>query len=207
MKKITENSIIDFSMDLSSKAPTPGGGGASALIGAISAALCSMVANLTTGKKKYTEYQSDIDDILECTSASITKLIELIDKDAECFLPLSRAYNIPKDDSKRNEILEKALIDACSIPMKILEEVYQIISIIEQLTVKGSRLALSDVGVAASACRCSIESAVMNVYINTNLMKNRDYAIEINTKAENIFNDGVNRCNIVYQHIYKELRK
>jgi len=198
--------LNDFIKELSSKAPVPGGGGASALIGAVGVSLCSMVANLTSGKKKYLEYQEDIDNILSRTSASIKTLMELIEKDAEVFEPLSQAYSISKDNPDREEILEKALITACSVPIKLLEEISQVIDIMEELSIKGSRLAVSDVGVAAAACRSAMEGAIMNVYINTKLMKNREVALKTNAEAEMLLNDGVSRCNTVYRQIANELR-
>lgn len=206
MRNICENTLTEFIKELSSKKPIPGGGGASALIGAIGIALCSMVANLTSGKKKYAEYQSDIDDIIACVSASIPTLLELIEKDAEVFEPLSLAYGIPKDDPNRDELLENALVKACSVPMMILKEVSNVITVIERLSEKGSKLAISDVGVAASACRCAMESAIMNIYINTKLMKQSDYASQLNAEAEAILHDGINRCNAVYLQISNELR-
>lgn len=198
--------ISNFMNELSSKSPVPGGGGASALIGAVGVSLCSMVANLTSGKKKYAEYQADIDAILGRTEASIDRLLKLIQKDAEVFEPLSEAYGIPKDDPKRDEVLEKALVTACSVPMELLQEVYDVIDMIEQLSVKGSKLALSDVGVAASACRGAMEGAVMNVYINTKLMKDREMAEALNNKAISLLNDGTGRCSHIYQKISEELR-
>ena len=198
--------IKEFIDQLSSKSPVPGGGGASSLIGAIGVSLCSMVANLTSGKKKYAEYQNDIDKIILRSQKSIDRLLILIEKDAEVFEPLSAAYGIPKEDPERDEILEKALVQACSVPMEILHEVYGILDIIEELSVKGSKLALSDVGVAASALRCSLEGAVMNVYINTKLMKNTEYAKKINKETDNIFKDGIEKCDKIYQQIVNELR-
>ncbi len=198
--------IKEFIDQLSSKSPVPGGGGASSLIGAIGVSLCSMVANLTSGKKKYAEYQNDIDKIILRSQKSIDRLLILIEKDAEVFEPLSAAYGIPKEDPERDEILEKALVQACSVPMEILHEVYGILDIIEELSVKGSKLALSDVGVAASALRCSLEGAVMNVYINTKLMKNTEYAKKINKETDNILKDGIEKCDKIYQQIVNELR-
>jgi formiminotetrahydrofolate cyclodeaminase len=203
--KYTDIQISEFIEQLSSKAPVPGGGGASALIGAIGVSLCSMVANLTLGKKKYIEYQTDIEIMLLRTSKSIEKLLSLIQKDAEAFEPLSIAYSIPKNEPNRDDILENALVTACSVPMDILREVASILDIIEQLFVKGSKLAISDVGVAASVCRCAMESSVMNVYINTKLMKNRDYALKINEEARDILLNGVVRCDHIYKKIIKEL--
>lgn len=198
--------IDEFIKQLSSKAPVPGGGGASALIGAISVSLCSMVANLTSGKKKYAEYQEDLEAIISRTLQATENLLSLIQKDAEVFEPLASAYSIPAGEPGREEILEKALVKASSVPMEVLQEVSGITDILEQLLVKGTKLAISDVGVAASACRCAMESAVMNVYINTKLMKNRDYALKVNVDAESIVDKGTRVCNSVYSQILMELR-
>ena len=91
-------SVNDFIKQLSSSSPVPGGGGASALVGGIGVALCSMVANLTSGKKKYEEYQSEIETVLKRTDLSIQYLLDLVEKDAEVFEPLAQAYGIPKDN-------------------------------------------------------------------------------------------------------------
>lgn len=198
--------IHEFISALSSKAPVPGGGGASALIGAIGVSLCSMVANLTSGKKKYVQYQQDIEQILDVTQGSINRLLALIEKDAEVFEPLSAAYGIPKEDPNRDAILEKALVKACSVPMEILKEVSGILDIVMQLTVKGTGIAVSDVGVAASACRSAMESAVLNIYINTKLMKDRDYVLKTNREAEEILDAGVKTCDEVYKKISDELK-
>jgi len=127
--------------------------------------------------------------------------MELIDKDAEVFEPLAEAYS-----SKNDVLLENALVTACSVPMEILKESANLIDVIEQLAVKGSKLAVSDVGVAASACRCAMESAVMNIYINTKMMKNIDYAKQINAEAEQILAAGISRCNIIYNQITEDLK-
>jgi formiminotetrahydrofolate cyclodeaminase len=164
-----------------------------------------MVANLTSGKKKYAEYQEDIEAVISRTSVSAAALLALIEKDAEVFEPLAAAYSIPREEPGRDEMLESALVRAASVPMEILRETANIIDIAEQLAVKGSKLAVSDIGVSASACRCAMESAVMNVYINTKLMKNREYAAKLNKEAELILNDGVKRCSAVYQKVTEEL--
>lgn len=198
--------VDDFIRQLSSKAPVPGGGGASALIGAVGVSLCSMVANLTSGKEKYAEYQKDIEAVIRRAKASTDRLINLIAKDAEVFAPLSAAYGIPKDDPQRAAKLEKALLAASAVPLEILTEVSNVLDIIEELTVKGTRIAISDVGVAASACRSAMESAALNVFINTKLMKDRKYAAKMNEKTWKVLIDGIERCNAVYLKIADELR-
>jgi formiminotetrahydrofolate cyclodeaminase len=197
--------VDQFIKELSSKSPVPGGGGASALIGAIGVSLCSMVANLTIGKEKYEEYEADLEHILAQTQDACGKLLECIAKDAEAFLPLSSAYSLPKEVENRDQILEQALLNACSTPLEILREIEKVIVLIEELSIKGSKLAMSDVALAASACKSGMEGACMTVYINTKSMKNKETANRINLEASNLLSDGVYRCNIVYRLIAEDL--
>lgn len=197
--------ITDFTNELSSAAPVPGGGGASALMGAIASSLCSMVANLTTGKKKYAEYQPDIDRILEVVPKLTEDILELINKDAEAFEPLSKAYSIPKDQDGRDELLENALRVASDAPFAIVEKMVEVTDLIEELAIKGSRLAISDVGVAACACSAAVKGASMNVFINTKLMKDREYAASMNEKTISIVNDVVERCDKAYKTVLEGL--
>lgn len=202
MNDLTINQFLE---SLSSEAPVPGGGGASALMGGLSAALCSMVAALTTGKKKYAEYQGDIERILDDTANIRSEMQVLIEKDAEAFEPLSKAYGIPKEDPKRAEILEDALREACSAPLEILRVACKIVPILEELTVKGSKIVISDVGVAAIACQAAIQGGVLNVYINTKLMQDKEYAKEINNEAEQICREFIGRCESVYKLVETHL--
>lgn len=195
----------EFIRDLSSAKPAPGGGGASALTGALGAALCSMVANLTTGKKKYAEYQEDIERIIEEAGAFSRRLYDLIQADADAFEPLAAAYGIPKDAQNRDEALEGALKKAASVPMEIMKEIYALLPLLEDLSVKGSRLAVSDVGVAAACAKAALEGAVMNVYVNTKLMKDRTYASKLNKEASAILKEGRNRCEAVYEAVTEEI--
>jgi formiminotetrahydrofolate cyclodeaminase len=197
--------VDQFIKELSSKSPVPGGGGASALIGAIGVSLCSMVANLTLGKEKYEEYEEDLKKLLAQAQEVCVNLLDCIAKDAEAFLPLSSAYSLPKEADHQEEILEQALLNACTTPMEILHEVEKVIVLIEELSIKGSKLAMSDVALAASACKSAMEGACMTVYINTKSMKNKETANQINLEASNLLSDGVYRCNIVYRLIAEDL--
>lgn len=194
-----------FISDLSSKEPVPGGGGASALLGAVGAALCSMVANLTSGKKKYESFQADIEDIIMRARESTQKLMGLIEEDAKVFAPLAAAYGLPKDDAQRERTLEEALSKACSVPMDILRETERVAGLAEELAQKGSKLAVSDVGVAAAACRAAAQGAAMNVYINTKLMKNRDHAGKLNSETIAVLGGCEAKCEKIYRQIADEL--
>lgn len=196
----------DFLQELSSSAPVPGGGGVSALVAALAASLCSMVGNLTTGKKKYEEFQDDIERIIAEACIRRDSLYSYIEKDAKAFEPLSRAYGIPKDDPSRDEILEGALKDAASAPMQLLEELSEMMPMMSELVDKGSKLAISDVGVAATLAKSAAEGAIMNVYINTKLMKNREVAVLMNEKAEEYLGTITGTSEIVYEKVLNQLK-
>lgn len=195
----------EFIKALASAEPTPGGGGAAALTGTLAAALCSMVANLTNGKKKYEAYQEDIERILEELENAIEEIYSYIEKDEEAFAPLAKAYKIPKEDPKREEIMEKALLTAALTPLELTGKLYELIPLMEELEEKGSRLALSDVAVAAVSCKAAMEGAVMNVYINTRSLKNPEIAEGLNKRAMNLTADGTKRCQEIYDRIRKTL--
>lgn len=191
----------DFLDALSSKEPTPGGGGASALVAAVSCSLCSMVSNLTTGKKKYAQYQDKIDEYLVLLKEKNELLQADIEKDAKAFAPLAKAYSLDKSTEGYEDIMEKALFDAATAPKEILEDIYSLVSVIEDLAVMGSRLAISDVAVAAACLEAAMKGCVLNVYINTRSMKNKDTAQKMNAYAEKIVSDGSKRMQKVYADI------
>lgn len=196
----------DFLDALSSKEPTPGGGGASALVAAVSCSLCSMVANLTTGKKKYAQYQEKIDEYLGILEQKNIQLQDDIRKDAEAFAPLAAAYSLDKATENYEQIMEKALLDAATAPKEILEDIYSLVPIIEDLAVMGSRLAISDVAVAATCAAAALKGCVLNVYINTKSMKNLEVAKSMNEYVSGIVEDGIARLNAVYANIDGSLR-
>lgn len=205
-----EKNCTEFVSVLASAAPVPGGGGASALVGAIGTALGSMVGNLTLGKKKYENVQEDIKTILRKAEKLQKDLLILVEKDAEVFEPLSRAYGLPKnteeEKQKRDEIMEEALKTACSVPVEIMEKALESIALHEELAVKGTRLAISDVGVGVLFCKSALMGASLNVYINTKLMKNREYAGVINGKTGRMLEDGISRADKVYREVEDGLK-
>jgi len=202
---MTEKSCREFVDILASKEPVPGGGGASALVGALGMALGSMVGNLTLGKKKYADVQDDIKRILEKAEALQKEMLELVEKDAEVFEPLSKAYGLPKETEeekkKKEQILEEALKLACSVPIKIMEKAIEAIDLHEELAQKGTRLAISDVGVGVLFCKSALMGASLNVYINTSLMKDRDYAASVNSMTEKMLEEGCKKADRIYREV------
>jgi formiminotetrahydrofolate cyclodeaminase len=180
LKKLTCEEFTDI---LSSKEPVPGGGGASALIGAIGVALGNMVGSLTVGKKKYADVEEEI-------KALRKKLLTLIEKDAKAFEPLAKAYSMPKETEEEKaakaKVMEEVLLAASLVPMEIMETCCEAIDLAEEFAEKGSRLALSDAGVSAIALRSALMGASLNVYINTGSMQNKEKAAELNKKTDDM---------------------
>ena len=168
---------------LASDAPAPGGGGAAALVGAIGTALGNMVGSLTVGKKKYAAVEAEIIALQAKCDALQTELLNQGEADEVNFLPLAKAYGIPKDDPNRDKVMEEATIIACSTPMHIMELCCEAIDCIKVFADKGSRLAVSDAGCGAVCCKAALQAASLNVFINTKTLKNREKAEELNGKA------------------------
>ena len=188
--KMLEKPATQFLSELSSNAPVPGGGGASAAVGAFAAALGMMVTNLTIGKKKYADYEEEVKAVRDRLEGLRDQLIDLVDGDAVAFEPLSKAYSIPKDDPERDTIMENALYEASVVPMSIMETVLAAAKELEVLVEKGSKLAVSDVGVGILFAQAAIEGASLNVYINTKSMKDRERAAALDAKADAIIAQG-----------------
>ena len=178
----------EFVEVLASKAPVPGGGGASALVGAIGTALGNMVGSLTVGKKKYADVEEEMYALKAKCDTLQKELLALVEKDAEVFETLSKAYGMPRtneeEKAEKARVMEIVLKDACSVPMEIMEKCCEAIELIQEFAAKGSTLAISDAGVGAAFCKAALEGASLNVYINTKSMKNREYAEELNAKAD-----------------------
>ena len=180
---MTMESCRKFVEVLASDAPAPGGGGAAALVGAIGTALGNMVGSLTVGKKKYAAVEAEIIELKAKCDALQKELLDQVELDEINFVPLAKAYGIPKDDPNRAQILEEATLVACSTPMKIMELCCQAIEYIAVFAEKGSRLAVSDAGCAAVCVKAGLQAASLNVFINTKTLKNREVADEMNAKA------------------------
>ena len=180
---MTLASCREFVSVLASDAPAPGGGGAAALVGAIGTALGNMVGSLTVGKKKYAAVEEEIIALKKKCDDLQKQLLDQVEADEVNFLPLAKAYGIPKDDPNRDKVMEEATIIACSTPMHIMELCCEAIEAIAVFAEKGSRLAVSDAGCGAVCCKAALQAASLNVFINTKSLKNREVAEEMNAKA------------------------
>lgn len=207
---MAEQNMQEFIKVLSSKAAVPGGGGACAYVAAAGMALGAMVANLTTGKKKYAQYQEEIEELLSKTEQLSKELMTYMDKDAESFEPLSKAYGLPKDTKKQQEykdvVMEKALKEASLTPVALMEKILEALKILERLSVVGSRLAISDVGAGVQLCKAALNGASLNVFINTKLMKDTETAEELNTRTDALLIEGNELADRIYEEVVDAIR-
>ena len=204
--KLIEHTAASFTEMLASPAPVPGGGGASALAGALGIALGDMVGELTVGKKKYADVEEDVKALMARAQKLRIRLLELVDGDAEAFAPLAKAYGIPKDDPDRERIMEEALKTACGAPMEILRACAQSIEVIRGFAEKGSRLAVSDAGCGAILCRAAMQAAVLNIYINTKSMKDRAAAGALEAEADGLLEKYTALADEIYAGVAKAIR-
>ena len=205
-----EQSCTQFLAELAGKAPVPGGGGAAALVGAAGVALGNMVGCLTTGKKKYAAVEADIQALNARAEALRRELEALVQADAEAFAPLAAAYGLPKDTpaqaAHKAAVLDAALNTACAVPLEIMQKCAEGIVLVEQYAAKGSVLAVSDAGCAAALCKAALQSASLNVFINTKLMTDRPRADALDAQADALLNEYVPRADAVFASVTNKLR-
>ena len=193
----------EFVKVLASDAPAPGGGGAAALVGAIGTALGNMVGSLTVGKKKYADVQDEIIALKAKCDELQKQLLDQVEADEVNFLPLAKAYGIPKDDPTRDKVMEEATIIACSTPMKIMELCCEAIEAIKVFAEKGSRLAVSDAGCGAVCCKAALQAASLNVFINTKTLRDRAKAEELNAQCFAMLREYGQKADSIYDAVQK----
>lgn len=209
--KLVDKSCVEFTNVLASKAAVPGGGGAAALVGALGTALGGMVCNLTIGKKKYVQYEEEVKQILDKTEKVQKSFLKMVDDDAEEFLPLSRAYGMPsnteEEKAEKDKVLQEALKNACSVPIEIVRTSYEAIKLHEALVDKGSKLAISDVGVGVQCLRAALISGQLNVIINISMIQDQDYVVSVKDEVDQLVEDGIKIADKVYKQVEAVLLK
>lgn len=206
----TKSSCEEFVDVLASKAPVPGGGGASALVGAIGMALGNMVGSLTVGKKKYADVEADIITLKEKATALQGEFLRLVEEDAKAFEPLSKAYAMPRateeEKAEKARVMAIVLKEACAVPMEIMEKCCEAIDVIEEFAAKGSALAISDAGVGVVFCKAALLGASLNVFINTKSMEDKEYAASLNEKADKMITDYSKKADEIFAAVNARLR-
>ncbi|AHF08843.1 MULTISPECIES: cyclodeaminase/cyclohydrolase family protein [Dehalobacter] len=200
-----KKSCIEFVDALSSKEPVPGGGGASAYVGSIGMALGVMVGSLTVGKKKYADVEADVLVLMEKGQKIIEKLQVLVKEDADAFYPLSQAYGLPKNTEEeiriKEETLQAALVKATLVPLDIVRCCTDGINLQEEFAQKGTRIAISDVGVGVTFLKAALEGAKLNVLINTQIMKDQVLKQKIETELSELVTTYTAKADRIFAEV------
>lgn len=209
MSEIKDKSIQVFLDELASKAPTPGGGSAAAVMGAQAAALVSMVCNLTIGKPKYAEVEAEMQTLLAKSEALREKLTSMIKADVDVFDRLMATYGLPKESDEekaaRSAAIQAVLKEATVVPLDCARACAEAIALSRIAAEKGNVGVISDAGVAVMAGYGALKSAALNVYINAGGLKDRAFADAKLTELETILNGADVAAEEVYQIVKAKL--
>ena len=165
--------------ELSSGTPTPGGGSAAALAGALGAALVAMVARLTIGKKAYAAVERRVREILHEAESLRAELRRLVDEDAAAYGQVSAAYKIPKDDSRRSATVDDALLAASRTPAEVVKRARRVHTLAAEIGAIGNKNAMSDARVAGLLAGAAIDGALENIKVNVAAMSDQTQGKEL----------------------------
>ena len=200
---IKDKSIQQFLDELASKAPTPGGGSAAAIMGAMGAALVSMVCNLTMGKKNYEAVEDDMKEVLERAENLRERLTDMMRADVEAFDRVMAAYGLPKDSDEqrqaRSQAIQEALKTATDVPLQCARASAEVVELSRAVAEKGNRNVMSDAGVAVVAGYAALRSAALNVHVNTAAIKDEAF---VSSRLEEL-GSILARANEANEEIYR----
>ena len=203
--RFIDKSCTEFVEELASRAPVPGGGGAAALVGAIGTALGNMVGSLTVGKAKYADVEADVIELMRRADALQASLLELVERDAEVFVPLSRAYGMPTEteeqQAEKAQVMEACLRECSAVPLEIMQRCAEAIDLHAEFAKKGAAIAISDVGCGVICCQAALQAASLNVFIDTKAMKDRIYAEETNAAANELLDTYCDRADAIFADV------
>lgn len=206
---ITDQTIERFLDELASASPTPGGGSAAAITGAMGAALVAMVCNLTIGKKGYEAVDADMRDLLEQTESLRARLTGMVAEDVAAFDALMASYKLPKttDDEKaaRSAAIQAGLRQATEAPLACARACADVIRLADRAAEGGNVNVISDAGVGVLAGWAALRSAALNVHINAPQIKDRAFADKALTELEALLAEGATLSEHVHDKVKRKL--
>lgn len=205
-KNIAKERLIgEFVDDLGSKSMAPGGGGASSLVGAMGISLAMMVLNLTIDKKGYERYREENLDLLKSATLLKKRYLELVDEDAFAFKNLMSAYkeqfSNEKDKEKRTKDIELLTVESASKPLEVIKITIEGLTIFERLIETGNTNLLSDIGTGVAILKGALEGELLNIYVNTKSLKDREKAKDIEAEAQILVRAGKEKIDKIYKEV------
>ena len=208
---ITDRTIGEFLDALASSAPTPGGGSAGALVGALGAALLAMVGNLTAGKKGYETVEGEMRRLVAESDRLRGALARLADEDVKVFGEVMAAYRMPRDDhgnggrEVRRAAIQAALRNATETPLALARICAEVIELAAAAAEEGNTNVVSDAGVGVVAAHAALRAAALNVYVNAGSIEDRAFAEEALAELERLLAAGAERTEAVFARVRERL--
>ncbi|HWJ03877.1 MAG TPA: cyclodeaminase/cyclohydrolase family protein [Verrucomicrobiae bacterium] len=206
---LIKQTVEQFVQSLASDSPAPGGGSASALSGAMAAALLAMVCNLTLGRPKYAAVEGELTVILAQAAQAQQRLMALVDRDTEAFNQVMEAYRLPKestaDQAARTNAIQLAVREAAEVPLQVANLCLEVLKLLPALTDKGNSNAITDMGVAARLAETGVQGAVYNVLINLGSIKDEVYVRSTTATCEGLVWESQKTLELVHGAVKNKL--
>ena len=194
-----------FIDELGSTAPVPGGGSASALVGAIGIALGTMAGLLTTGKKSAAAHEEELQELIRLSVSMTERFKEAVNRDVTAFEPLAQAYKLPnqtdEEKKQRAEEIQKHLITATEAPLELTELCTEALELLERYSGIANKMVISDVGVGAAVCEAALKGARLNVLINLRSMKDETARKALSDRLETACDKGLRSAELCYGRV------
>lgn len=206
-QEMMDKTCRGFAEALAAREPVPGGGSASAYVGALGAALCSMVARYGATNPKLAAHADDLGAAIEAADALSQELVELVAEDVRVYGMVSAAYGIARDDAARPAAIQEALAEAAMPPYRIMDATARALGLLEEMADKGSRQLLSDVACGAVFCRAAMQGASLTLFANTTAMKDRARAEALEVKCDGLLETWLPRADALAARAANAARK
>ncbi|MFN3692329.1 MAG: cyclodeaminase/cyclohydrolase family protein [Fervidobacterium sp.] len=202
-KPVKNHTVLELANSVKAKTPVPGGGAVGAVIATLAAALNSMVANLTLGKKKYEEFEGLMQEVLENMELIIEKTLSIADEDIQAFNNVMEIYKLPKDEPQKEKKLEEALKKAIETPFQLIECARDILKYSEIVVRWGNKNAISDAFSAAELARAACKIGEYNVMINLKSLTDETFK---NKTLDEMY-EVMNEAKVYYERIQELIRE
>ena len=202
---LVAETVREYTQRLASNQPTPGGGSAAAVVGALAVASAAMAANFTVGKKKFADVQADVERILAILDEQQQALLDLADADADAYSKVGAAYGMPRDTDAekeaRQQAIQEALMAAAEVPMGVVEACAAVIAVLPELADKCNPNLISDVGVGAELGLAALRAAQLNVEVNLAFIKDEGYIAEKRARLAQLMTDSAGAADIAIKKV------
>ena len=206
-QEMMDKTCRGFAEALAAREPVPGGGSASAYVGALGAALCSMVARYGATNPKLTAHEADLRAAIEAADVISHELVALVAEDVRAYGLVSAAYGIARDDAARPAAIQEALAEAAMPPYRIMDATARALALLEEMADKGSRQLLSDVACGAVFCRAAMQGASLTLFANTTAMRDRARAEALEAKCDELLETWLPRADALAERAANAARR